>query len=301
MNHDRPGAGAEQAGDTRLPAVFFSKSLKATLASLELTGAPGASPIHKHNGEQVQTLLAEGATEHNRVSQRNLPPTPGHQQTGSMLWGQTGETGGKADVVNHGGKQKEASLASCAAAEKSNSQAAPVGAADVDGSCYVKRGMADAVKLLAHTDGGVPVRQAVLNHFSQGTAEAASTCRSNLTGVKDATLQLPRSELSAAAAVTTDMTTDVTTDMTTDVTTDNSAKIGPIAILAVGPEGGCTPSEVALLTEELAFQNVTTAGGRTLDTTTAVISLVTLVGEAMMSCYSHDNSRFLRGSKVSIY
>lgn len=287
MNYDRPGAGAEQAGDTRLPAVFFSKSLKATLASLELTGAPGASPIHKPNGEQVQTLLAEGATEHNRVSQRNLPPTPRHQQTGSMLWGQTSETGGMAGAANHCGKQKEASLASCADAEKSNSQAAPVGAADVDGSCYAGCGMADAVKLLAHTEGGVSVQQAVLNHFSQGTAEASSTCCSSLTGLEDATLQAPRSELSAAAAA--------------DVATDNRAKIGPIAILAVGPEGGWTPSEISLLTAELAFQNVTTAGGRTLDTTTAVISLVTLVGEAMMSCYSHDNARFLHGSKVSIY
>lgn len=194
------------------------------------------------------------------------------QKTDSVPWELTSRPDGKADVVHDGdeGGEQQASLTSCVAFEKSNMQAAA--AAVADGGNAGHRG-GDAVKLLAHTAGGMSVRQAVLNHLSAHTAAASSSCNSDHMVVQNPDRQVPSSELYAAAA---------------DLSSDESVKSMPVAILAVGPEGGWTPSEVAMLTEELGFQTVTTAGGRTLDTTTAVISLVSLVGEAMMECDSHD-------------
>ena len=52
-------------------------------------------------------------------------------------------------------------------------------------------------------------------------------------------------------------------------------------VLAIGPEGGWTEAEIKLWTDVHGFQTVTTAAGRTLDTTTAVIALVSSVTEAL--------------------
>ncbi|KAL3147324.1 hypothetical protein ABBQ32_002807 [Trebouxia sp. C0010 RCD-2024] len=247
--------GAEQAGDTRLPAVFFSKSLKATLATLGLPGRPNTPTMHKSTSNKVQTLLAEGATEL-CVSQTNPPAS-------AII----SRTDGKAAAVHDSDEAgtQQASLMCCVAPEKSNFQAA-----DGGHDSYARRQVGDAVKLLAHTAGGMSVRQAVHDHFSQCTAMASPSCTSDHMVFQDSGRQVPSSEVCAAAAA--------------DVGSDESVKSVPVAILAVGPEGGWIPSEVALLTEELGFQTVTTAGGRTLDTTTAIISLVSLVGEAMMDC-----------------
>lgn len=54
-----------------------------------------------------------------------------------------------------------------------------------------------------------------------------------------------------------------------------------VVVLAVGPEGGWVDSEVSLLNDQYGFQTVTTANSRILDTTTAVISLVSLALDAM--------------------
>ena len=265
-----PGAGAEQAGDTRLPAVFFSKSLKATLASLGPTDGPDAPTLRGSSADQVQTLLAEGATECDD-NQTNPPPSAMQQQREpySMPWASHGATGREAAAVLDGDKEgkQQASLMPSVAAEMRNTQEGAVIAAGGTGS-DAGSGVGNAVKLLAHTAGGMSVRQAVRDHLSQCTATASPSCNSNDTYTQNSAE--PMSEVSAAADA--------------GVTLDKSLKARQVAVLAVGPEGGWTPSEVALLTEKFGFQTVTTAGGRTLDTTTAIISLVSLVGDAMMHC-----------------
>ena len=259
--------GAEQAGDTRLPAVFFSRSLRSTIASLPSTYATDAVTSHKAsagqtqtlnggqahtlNAGQVQTLLEEGATEWDvgqsklfvsalqqqgdSVACRGKTATPARHLAAPPKGGSGPLTGGDgsksgtnaATEVQDDGKDQIGSTA--CVAETGLAQA--VAMATISSSSYEGP---HVVKLLAHTEGGVSVQQAVLNHFSQR----------------------PQSE--------------------------SMADSKPLTVLAVGPEGGWTPSEIALFTEEHAFQMVTTSGGRTLDTTTAIISLVSLVSEAMI-------------------
>lgn len=295
--------GAEQAGDSRLPAVFFSRSLKSTIASLPPTYATDAVNQHKAsagqtqtlNAGQVQTLLEEGATEwdvgHSKlsvsalqqqgdsISCRGKTATPaGHLAAPQGGLGPlTGGGGSKSEIkaateVQDDGKDQIGSTA-CVAAETGRAQALAMATAHGSNGNY---GGPCVVKLLAHTEGGVSVQQAVVNYFSQrpqseSTAASLADDRSDHIGNrKPGQLQVAGSQSSArAAAVNAELQ-------------DGRAERKPVAVLAVGPEGGWTPSEIALLTEEHAFQIVTTAGGRTLDTTTAIISLASLVGEVMI-------------------
>lgn len=173
------------------------------------------------------------------------------------------------------GGQQQAGSTACVAAETGVAQAAALPTADDGNGSYADCGGATVVKLLAHTVGGLSVRQAVLHHFSQCpqlrciAVAPPGDSSDHIGDKKTGQLQVPTSDLPATAA-------DVGNQLQ-----DGSARSRPVAVLAVGPEGGWTPSEVTLLTQQHAFQTVTTAGGRTLDTTTAIVSLLSLVCEAM--------------------
>ena len=247
---------------------------------------------------KVQTLLAEGATWWDR-GQSNLSESAVQQQSDSMSCdGQADTRVGRltqpsnsslerlpgedvynsaieaAAVVRDNGKHQAGSTAGVAA-DTSIAPSAAEATADVGNSSYADCTGSQVVKLLAHTEGGISVQQAVLNHFthwheSESVAAGLPGDSSDNTVLQSFDeLQVSSSEPSAPSACLDGRLQH------------SSADRRLVAVLAVGPEGGWTPSELALLTEQHAFQVVTTAGGRTLDTTTALISLVSLVNEAM--------------------
>ncbi|KAL0050614.1 hypothetical protein WJX82_003523 [Trebouxia sp. C0006] len=212
--------GAEQAGDTRLPAVFFSKSLHASLAAVQ-TAVEYTNP-----SQQAPKPAAKAATS---APDSNVPT--------------------------------------------------------------------EAIKLLAHTVGGLSVHQAVASHMaghSNSSVQAAKHLSSDeaywaSTGLGDqigSDSQHSCDRLTAAGGelrVGGQWQDNLIGQSIADNERQHSA-IGrpitgsgtqdrPVVVLAIGPEGGWVDSEIALLTDQYGFQVVTTASNRTLDTTTAVISL----------------------------
>ena len=254
-----------------------------------------AGTPHKSNTGQVQTLLPEGATEWD-VVQSKLPVSAVQQQGDSIscrkraatparrlsnppknslgppTLGDASQSDTKAAAAEQTDAKDQAGSTACVAAGTGIARTT----ADGGSSSYADCTGPHVVRLLAHTEEGVSVQQAIINHFSE-----CAELRSIAAGLPDdapdhrgickaGQLQVPGSEPSVAAAGVHGRLQD------------GSADRKPVAVLAVGPEGGWTPSEIGWLTKEHAFQLVTAAGGRTLDTTTAIISLVSLVGEAMI-------------------
>lgn len=278
-----------------------SGQAKSPSADLDHTLNSGLALIK--NAGQVQSLLAEGAQEWD-MGESNLSESAVQQQSDSMsCTGQADTSVGRLTETPNGllsyaeannndakaaaarkddGKHKTGSTAGVAA-ETGIAPSAAMATAAGSNRSYADCTGTRVVELLAHTEGGVSVQQAVLNHFthwhqSESRAAGLPDDMSDHTGAQiSGELQVPKSESSEPSA------------HLEGHLQHSSADRRPVAVLAVGPEGGWTPSEVALLTEEHAFQLVTTAGGRTLDTTTAVISLVSLVSEAM-SGYSDQQT-----------
>ncbi len=171
---------------------------------------------------------------------------------------------------------------------------------------------AEAIKLLAHTVGGLSVHQAVASHLSvhgNSSVQAAKGFSSDeacsaSTGLGDQPgsdsqhsydrLAAADDELIAAGGerkVGGQWQGDLIAQSIIDNKRQNSAiqttmkcsetQKQPVIVLAIGPEGGWVDSEIALLTNQYGFQVVTTAGSRILDTTTALISLVSLAVDAV--------------------
>ena len=163
----------------------------------------------------------------------------------------------------------------------------------------------EAIKLLAHTVGGLSVHQAVASHMaghSNSSVQAAKDLSSDeaywaSTGLGDqigSDGQHSCDRLTAAGGelrVGGQWQDNLIGQSIADNERQHSA-IGrpitgsgtqdrPVVVLAIGPEGGWVDSEIALLTDQYGFQVVTTASNRTLDTTTAVISLVSLAVDAV--------------------
>ena len=207
------------------------------------------------------------------------PPT---SSLGPLTQGDASQSNTKATAAVQNDANNQAGSTACVAAGTGIDQATAMASADGGSGSYADYdcGGAHVMRLLAHTEEGVSVQQAVMDHFLQCVKSRSITA-----GLPDESpddrgipensgqLQVPGTETSATAAA------DVGGQLQ-----GGSADRKPVAVLAIGPEGGWTSSEIALLTQEHAFQMVTMAGGRTLDTTTAIISLVSLVGEAMIGC-----------------
>ena len=205
------------------------------------------------------------------------PPT---SSLGPLTQGDASQSDTKAAAAVQNDANDQAGSTACVAAESGIGQAAVMASADGGSGSYAgyDYGGAHVIRLLAHTEEGVSVQQAVMDHFLQCVRSITAALPDESPdhrGIpeKPGQLQVPGSETSATAAA------DVGGQLQ-----GGSADRKPVAVLAIGPEGGWTSSEIALLTQEHAFQMVTMAGGRTLDTTTAIISLVSLVGEAMVGC-----------------
>lgn len=291
-------AGAEQAGDTRLPAVFFSKSLHATLAA-------------------VQT-----AVDNTNPSQQSLEPTvtphlPSEQvQAGNLLISpqalKAGTSRGVQCLLPQGATSL--SLPAMQYQTQGSSQASVSPPIDATASSIPDSNVPmEAIKLLAHTVGGLSVHQSVASHMAMhGNSSAQAAKGFSLDEASSASAGLgdqPGSDtqhsydrfaaaddkLTAAGGelrVRGQWQDNLTGQSIIDNEMQNSA-IGrpitgsesqdrPIVVLAIGPEGGWVDSEIALLTDQYDFQVVTTASNRVLDTTTAVISLVSLAVDAVL-------------------
>ncbi|KAL0050615.1 hypothetical protein WJX82_003523 [Trebouxia sp. C0006] len=193
--------GAEQAGDTRLPAVFFSKSLHASLAAVQ-TAVEYTNP-----SQQAPKPAAKAATS---APDSNVPT--------------------------------------------------------------------EAIKLLAHTVGGLSVHQAVASHMaghSNSSVQAAKHLSSDeaywaSTGLGDqigSDSQHSCDRLTAAGGelrVGGQWQDNLIGQSIADNERQHSA-IGrpitgsgtqdrPVVVLAIGPEGGWVDSEIALLTDQYGFQ-----------------------------------------------
>ena len=268
-----------------------------------LTAGQASSP----NSAQVQTLLAEGATGWD-TGQSNWSESAVQQQSDSTSCNGQADTrvgrlidppngglgllpvedayksGVKAvAIVRDHGKHQAGSTASVAV-DTSIAPSAAEATADGGNRSYADCTGPHVVKLLAHTEGGISVHQAVLKHFTQWD-KSDSIVAGLPDDSSDTTVLQSFDELQVSSSIA-----SAPSGYLGGCLQHGNADRRPVAVLAVGPEGGWTPSEVALLTEEHAFQVVTTAGGRTLDTTTALISLVSLVHEAMSGyCDQHTS------------
>ena len=170
----------------------------------------------------------------------------------------------------------------------------------------------EAIKLLAHTVGDLSVHQAVASHmavhssssvqaaqdFSSDDASSASAGLGDQTGTGSQhscdKLATADDKLTAAGG---ELTVDgqrqdtffgqLIIDNERQYSAIGRPKTGPetqarpAVVVAIGPEGGWVDSEIALFTDQYDFQVVTVAGNRILDTTTAVISLVSLAVDAV--------------------
>lgn len=330
--------GAEQAGDTRLPAVYLSKSLKATLAAVQAAVHP--SQPSQQAAMPAQTALAPAVPlQHTAVPPQTAATTrptptlsvqqaatlsqtaPSSQLTPSLpANSDTQQPQAQASVpLEHtqeqaaalpGGPQPQADRArgvQCLLPEgvsdldtvtlsSSSSPAMQIGtSADslamhsqpkVSASSHVTDHTRPAIKLLAHTAGGLSVRQAVWSHVAEHATRtvksAGSSCvAGGLSGFAEAAAQASSSQPGAQSTVDRIGWVAAEQRPTPHLQKHNSTDERPVVVLAIGPEGGWADSEVALLTNEYGFRTVTTASSRTLDTTTAVISLVSLALDAV--------------------
>ncbi|KAL0033224.1 hypothetical protein WJX79_010422 [Trebouxia sp. C0005] len=228
--------GAEQAGDTRLPAVYLSKSLHATLTAVQSavddinpsqqSPKPTLKPCLHAKMPGQMLLLSEQALA------RNILKSPQALQAGTSQGVQCLFPEG-ASSISLPAMQYQMQGSSPAGVTP-QMHAAATNAPDSNLPM-------EAIKLLAHTVGRVSVHQAVASHM----AVHGNSSMQAATGFGSETQKQP------------------------------------VIVLAIGPEGGWVDSEIALLTNQYSFQVVTTAGNRVLDTTTAVISLVSLAVDAV--------------------
>lgn len=284
-------SGAEQAGDTRLPAVFFSRSLKATLAALQNDlGEGSATNLQNPSLGHIQCLLPEGFTEFDGKGDEANTEFDGkgdeakkfvkgssesssamQQQKESMrheaISVETQATAFKAAAVNQEGGRSSHVIND----ENISGQAATLSpSTDANFGSHDGRDCFGVIKLLAHVAGGTSIQQAVQDqHQEIGlSGETMSSKGGNFSpGVCVAQAGLPERQQPS----------------TVEMTQVQVSGKAPVVVLAVGPEGGWDDSEVAMLTNVHGFQTVTIAGGRTLDTTTAVVSLVSLALDAMQA------------------
>ena len=292
-------AEAEQSGDTRLPAVYLSKSLKATLAAVQASLGDQSQTVVKRG---VRCLLPKHATDPDALQNASAGARPAQ------------EDGLTAAVANHAadmsavpntpfGSVPAQGTSTTATADLDAAQNASVRVipAQEDGVTAAasrrtvvlenSRWGKDVVKLLAHTEGGVTVHQAISARLTINSRRQTSAPQQ----MRSTTMQNKASQFGgrghAMSALLHSKANSVSNreDLDDDVvkaSVDAERDVGmqhlePVVVLAVGPEGGWTDAELDLLTERCGFTPVTTAVSRTLDTTTAVISLVSLVFDAM--------------------
>lgn len=201
-------AGAEQAADTMLPAVYMCRSLQKTLKSVQyMTNA--------HSSMHPQSRV---------MSHCLIPPDLDHALTASSEM-KEGDT-----VSNDPSIEMSMSNSSdLSATGRAYGTDKTLGCDTEDQSAAPAQGYGSAIpfKLLAHVRNGITVRQAI--HVACGDATSA----------------------------------------------------GQPVVLAVGPEGGWTAEEVSCFVTAYGYHTVTLGTGRTLDTTTAVIALVSAVAEVL--------------------
>ena len=271
-------AGAEQAGDTRLPAVFFSKSFAATLAAVQPIpkGTDAASTQDTSLGG-VQCLLPVGSSETGLVVD-SLASSAMQQQDISGRHHDSDSADLMTAVAAYASGKLGSGRVSCLGPGVNCSQAAAPSASISDISSNHYDHGCGVIRLLAHVAGGTTVQRGVQHQLEQIRLNRIMT--SSMLGgdyCDDTTVranaflnqpQLPGRQHSATLRVENGSSEG-----------QASQQLRPI-VLAVGPEGGWSEAEVALLTDFHGFSRVTIAGGRTLDTTTAVVSLVSLALDA---------------------
>jgi len=302
-SHD---TGAEQAGDTRLPAVFFSKSLNATLAAVQ-------SAVDNTTSSQQSPKPTLKPRQHAKMPGRNSPPS---EQ--ALAWNlskppqalQAGTSRGVQCLFPEGAISVSLPAMQYQMQDSSPANVSPQTHAAATGPPDSNVPM-EPIKLLAHTVGGLSVHQAVASHmavhgnssvqaakgFSSDAACSASAGLGDQTGSDNQhsydRLAVGNDKVTAAGnelRVSGQWQDDLIGQSIIDNERQNSAtdrpmtgsetQERPVIVLAIGPEGGWVESEIALLTSQYGFQVVTTAGNRILDTTTAVISLVSLAVDA---------------------
>lgn len=223
-------AGAEQAGDTMLPSVFFSRSLRKTIACVKhmtcsslhneaLSGSwthclipPDVDTLLTHPGNQAKALQSmQDETFKSAILKLsiNIPAI-------------------SRKLCNHDDDQ-----AAAVAIPKPASDASGVSACCNELKVHSHVASTVPVRILAHVEGGLTVREAI----KQQVGSSHNDC------------------------------------------------LGPV-VLAIGPEGGWTADEVALLTILYGYQAATIAAGRTLDTATAVTALVSVISEVLTDQYT---------------
>ena len=216
-------AGAEQAGETRIPTVFFSRSLRKTIAAVQnTTGGLLASDVPPRFSTQclipldcsgVLPSFSPGCLPSHHAATM-LDQSSHNLQHGAKSIGQGEETSCAGEQPDLNGCRTEPG----ADRERFDSEEAK----------QVVSNVVQPVKLLAHVKAGVTVQQAL------------------------------------------------------SMVTRSNHYTGPL-VLAIGPEGGWTDSEVTILTSVYGYQTVTLATGRTLDTSTATIALVSNILELLAS------------------
>lgn len=299
--------GAEQAGDTRLPAVFFSKSLHATLAAIQSavynTKSSQQPPKPTLSPHQIAKMPGQSSSPSEQAQASKLLTSPRAMQAGPSRGVQClfPESAASLSLPAMQHQKQDSSQASvslkmhAAAAGPSNSNV-PM----------------EAIKLLAHTVGVLSVHQAVASHMAVHSSSSVQAAKdSSLDDASSASagpgdhtgtgsqhscdrLATADDKLPAAGG---ELTVDgqrqdtffgqLIIDNERQYSAIGRPKTGPetqarpAVVLAIGPEGGWVDSEIALFTDQYDFQVVTVAGNRILDTTTAVISLVSLAVDAL--------------------
>ncbi|KAL0020301.1 hypothetical protein WJX77_004049 [Trebouxia sp. C0004] len=300
--------GAEQAGDTRLPAVFFSKSLHATLAAVQsavdITSPSQQSPKPMSTPRLDARMPGQMPSPSEQALARNLSKPPQALQAGTSRGVQCLLSQGASSVflpaVQH---QNQASWPASVTPQM------PPAAPHTPDSNVTDVSL-KAIKLLAHTLGDLSVHQAVASHMAvhgnsslqaaKGVSLGAATSAA-LADQSGSDSQQPYDRLVTADDKLTAAGTEVRVggqwqdDLIGKSITDTERQTSatdrpingpetqerPVIVLAIGPEGGWVDSEIALLTKQYGFRVVTTAGNRILDTTTAVISLLSLAVDAV--------------------
>ena len=301
------GTGAEQAGDTRLPAVFFSKSLHATLAAVQSavdnTSLSQQSPKPTLKSHLHAKMPGQMLSPSEQALASNLLKSPQALKAGTSRGVQCLLPEGASSISLPAMQYQMQGSSHASVSPQMDATATSTPDSDVP---------MEAIKLLAHTLGDLSVHQAVASHmavhsnssvqaaqdFSLGVACSASAGLGEQSG-RDSQHSYDRlaaadDKFTAAGnelGVVGQWQDNLIGQSIIDSERQNSAIDGPmkcsetqerpVVVLAIGPEGGWVESEIALLTSQYGFQVVTTAGNRILDTTTAVISLVSLAVDAV--------------------